>query len=40
MEAVEVMRFQRQEPMDLVVAAEPQAEALPVASVLAAARES
>jgi hypothetical protein len=34
------MKFQRQEPMDLVAAAEPRVEMLPVASALAAAPES
>jgi len=39
-EAVEVMRFQRKEPMDLAAAAEQPAEVLRAASVLAAAPES
>ena len=39
-EAVEVMRFQRKERMDLAVAAEQQAEVLRAALVLAAVLES
>ena len=39
MEADEVMRFQRQERMDLVAAVEPRAEVLPAALVPAAVPE-